>query len=161
MLQSGHCTQMTTSVNRSQFNGAPLRCGGTGESLRRCAADKYAATVWSCHFNMFEYLQHVVESTPQRIKAVLKLKGVQFSAGKVYLMKWLVSIYAFIAAQAYNHSAAAKQTCPAPVSITPLNILSLSHTLFCTHTHNHRVSGTHRSGTHACIHSNTQWPWKQ
>lgn len=50
------------------------------------------------------------ESTPQRIKAVLKLKGVQFSAGKVYLMKWLVSIYAFIAAQAYNHSAAAKQT---------------------------------------------------
>lgn len=102
---------------------------------------------------MFEYLQHVVESTPQRIKAVLKLKGVQFSAGKVYVMKWLVSIYAFIAAQAYNHSAAAKQTCPAPVSITPLNILSLSHTLFCTHTHTQPQSVWNTQVRHTCLHT--------
>lgn len=105
---------------------------------------------------MFEYLQHIVESTPQRIEAVLKLKGVQFSAGKVYLMKWLVSIYAFIAAQAYNHSAAAKQTCPAPVSITPLNILSLSHTLFCTHTHTQPECLEHTGQAHMPAYTQTR-----
>jgi len=37
--------------------------------------------------------QHLVESTPQRIEAVLKAKGVKPSTSKVYLKKWLVSIY--------------------------------------------------------------------
>uniref|UniRef100_A0A3B4Z7B4 Transposase Tc1-like domain-containing protein n=1 Tax=Stegastes partitus TaxID=144197 RepID=A0A3B4Z7B4_9TELE len=39
-----------------------------------------------------ECFQYLVESMPQRIKAVLKAKGVQPSTSKVYLIKWLVSV---------------------------------------------------------------------
>ncbi len=40
-----------------------------------------------------ECFQHLVESMPRRIKAVLKAKGVQPSTRKVYLIKWPVSVY--------------------------------------------------------------------
>ncbi len=39
-----------------------------------------------------ECFQHLVESMPRRIKAVLKAKGVQPGTGKVYLIKWPVSV---------------------------------------------------------------------
>ncbi len=42
------------------------------------------------HLLMF---QHLVESMPRRIKAVLKAKGVQPGTSKVYLIKWPVSVY--------------------------------------------------------------------
>ncbi len=37
-----------------------------------------------------ECFQHLVESMPQRIKAVLKAKG---GSTKVYIIKWPVSVY--------------------------------------------------------------------
>ncbi len=40
-----------------------------------------------------ECFQHLVESMPRRIKAVLKAKGVQPSTRKVYLIKWPVSVH--------------------------------------------------------------------
>ncbi len=40
-----------------------------------------------------ECFQHLVESMPWRIKAVLKKKGVQPGISKVYLIKWPVSEY--------------------------------------------------------------------
>ncbi len=39
-----------------------------------------------------EYFQHLVESMPRRIKAVLKAKGVQPGTSKAYLIKWPVSV---------------------------------------------------------------------
>ncbi len=40
-----------------------------------------------------ECFQHLVESMPQIIKAVLKEKGVQPGTSQVYLIKWPVSVY--------------------------------------------------------------------
>ncbi len=51
-----HFTQMASTVTRSQSNRAPLGCGGTGDSLHVCAADKSAATVWCYHVNMDQNL---------------------------------------------------------------------------------------------------------
>ncbi len=42
-----------------------------------------------------ECFQHLVESVPRRIKAVLKSKGVQPGTSKVYLIKWAVSVYEY------------------------------------------------------------------
>ncbi len=42
-----------------------------------------------------ECCQHLVESVPRRIKAVLKAKGVQHGTSKVYIIKWPVSVYIF------------------------------------------------------------------
>lgn len=42
---AGHCTQIESTVTRSQSNREALRCGGTVDSHRRCAADKYAQIV--------------------------------------------------------------------------------------------------------------------
>ncbi len=39
-----------------------------------------------------ECFQHLVESTPRRIKAVLKAKWVQPGTSTVYLIKWAVSV---------------------------------------------------------------------
>ncbi len=39
-----------------------------------------------------ECFQHLVESMPRRIKAVLKTKGVQPGTSKMYLIKWPVSV---------------------------------------------------------------------
>ncbi len=49
-------TQMASTVTRSQSNGAPLGCGGTGDSHHRCAADKSAATAWCFHVNVNQNL---------------------------------------------------------------------------------------------------------
>ncbi len=43
-----------------------------------------------------ECFQHLVESMPRRIKAVLKAKGVQPGTSKVYLTKWPVSVCVYI-----------------------------------------------------------------
>ncbi len=44
-----------------------------------------------------ECFQHLVESMPRRIKAVLKAKQVKPFTSKVYLIKWPVSVgYIFI-----------------------------------------------------------------
>ncbi len=51
-----------------------LGCCGTGDSHHGCAADKSAATAWCYHVNMDKNLQHLVESMPRKIKAVLKAK---------------------------------------------------------------------------------------
>lgn len=37
--------------------------------------------------------QHLVESLPQRIKAVLKARGGQLSTSKIYFTKWPVSVF--------------------------------------------------------------------
>ncbi len=80
------------------INRAALGCGGTGDSHHGCTADKSAATVWCYKVNMTniseECFQHLVESMPRRIKAVLKAKGVQPDTSKVFLIKWPVYIYA-------------------------------------------------------------------
>ncbi len=73
-----HFTQMASTVTRSQSNRAPLGCGGMGDSHHGWAAEKYAATVWSYHIwtkISEECFQHLVESMPRIIKAVLKVKG--------------------------------------------------------------------------------------
>ncbi len=71
-------TQMASTVTRSQSNRAPLGCDGTGDSHHGCTADKSAATAWCYHVNMDKIseacFQHLVESIPWRIKAVLKAK---------------------------------------------------------------------------------------
>ncbi len=43
-----------------------------------------------------KYFQHLVESMPRRIKAVLKAKGGPNGTSKVYLIKWPVSVYIYI-----------------------------------------------------------------
>ncbi len=43
-----------------------------------------------------ECFQHLVESMPRRIKAVLEAKGVQPGTSKVYLIKWPVIVYIYI-----------------------------------------------------------------
>ncbi len=45
--------------------------------------------------------QHLVESVPRRIKAVLKAKGVQPGTSKVYLIKWPVSVCVCICVYIY------------------------------------------------------------
>ncbi len=74
-----HCTPVASTVTRSQFNRAPLGCGGMGDSLHGCAANKSAATVWCYHVNMDQNLWGMFPapcwSMSWRIKAVLKEKG--------------------------------------------------------------------------------------
>ncbi len=71
---------MASTVTRSQSNRAPLGCGGTGDSYHGCAADKCVHQLRDAIMSIWtkiseEYFQHLVESMPQRIKAVLKAKG--------------------------------------------------------------------------------------
>ncbi len=42
-----------------------------------------------------ECFQHLVESIPRRIKAVLKAKAVQPGTSKVYLIKWQMSVHIY------------------------------------------------------------------
>ncbi len=81
--QTGFLNMTMTSLysnglhsHRSQSNRAALWCCGTGDSHHGCAADKSAVTAWCYHVNMDQNLwgmfQHLVESIPRRIKAVLK-----------------------------------------------------------------------------------------
>ncbi len=49
-----------------------------------------------------ECFQHLVESMPRRIKAVLKAKGVQPGTSKVYLIKWPVNVYTHVYAHTHT-----------------------------------------------------------
>ncbi len=88
-----HFTQMASTVTRSQYNRAPLGCGGTGDSHHGCTAQNLQqlcdaiVLIWTKISE--ECFQHLVESMPRRIKAVLK---VQPSISKVCLVKWPVSV---------------------------------------------------------------------
>ncbi len=106
-----HFTQMASTVTRSQSNRAPLGCGGTGDSHHGCAAENLQQlcdaimSIWTKISE--ECLQHLVESMPRRIKAVLKAKGVQPGTSKVYLKKLPVSVcvcmYACIYIYTHTH----------------------------------------------------------
>ncbi len=49
-----------------------------------------------------ECFQHLFESMPRIIKAVLNEKGVQLGTSKVYLIKWPVSVCIYIYIYIYN-----------------------------------------------------------
>jgi len=70
---------MAPTVTISQPNKASLGCGGTGASCPGCASHKSPSTARCYSINMSdkECFQHLVESMPHRIKAVLKVKGGQ------------------------------------------------------------------------------------
>ncbi len=73
-----HFTQMAYKVTRSQSNRAPLGCGGTGDSHHGCAANlqQLCDAIMSLWIKISEEcFQHLTESIPRRIKAVLKVKG--------------------------------------------------------------------------------------
>ncbi len=55
---------------------------------KRCDA---IMTIWTKISE--ECFQHLVESVPRKIYAVLKTKGVQPGTSKVYLIKWPVSVH--------------------------------------------------------------------
>jgi len=69
-------TKMTPTVTRSP-NRASLGCGGTGASCPGCASHKSPSTARCYPINSKECFQHLVESMPCRINAVLKVKGGQ------------------------------------------------------------------------------------
>ncbi len=79
--QGFHFTQMTSTVTKSQSNRAPLGCGGTGDLHHGCESDnlqQLCYTIMSIWTKISEEcFQNLVESMPQRIKAVLKAEGVQ------------------------------------------------------------------------------------
>ncbi len=89
-----HFTQMGSTVTRSQSNRAPLGC---------CEREIHIMDVQPTNLQQLcdaimsiwtkisdECFQHLVESMPRRIKAVLK---VQPGTSKVYLIKWPVTVY--------------------------------------------------------------------
>ncbi len=94
-----HFTQMASTVPRSQSNRAPLRCGGTGDRIMDVQLTNLQQlrdaimSIWTKFSE--ECFQHLVESMPRRIKAVLKA-NVQPGTSKVYLIKWPVSVYIYI-----------------------------------------------------------------
>ncbi len=82
---------MASTVTRSQSNRAPLGCGGTGDLHNGCAADKSAPAIMSIWTKISEEcFQHLVESIPRIIKAVLKEKGGQT---RINLYNVCVNIY--------------------------------------------------------------------
>jgi len=78
-----HCTKMAPTVNRSRPNRAYLGCGGTGALCPGCAMHptnfhQLKDAILSIWANISkECFQHLVESMPHKIKAVLKAKGGQ------------------------------------------------------------------------------------
>ncbi len=80
-----------------KFNRAPLGCGECEISIRDVQpADlqKLRDAIMSIWTKISEEcFQHLVESMPRRIKAVLKAKGVQSGTSKVHLIKLPVSVY--------------------------------------------------------------------
>ncbi len=78
-----HFTQMVSTVTRSQSNRAPLGCGGTGYSrsinilvVQPTNLQQLCDAIMSIWTKISEEcFQHLVESMPRRIKAVLKAKG--------------------------------------------------------------------------------------
>ncbi len=84
-----HFTQMASTVTRSQSNRAPLGCGEIRimdvqptnlQQLRDAIMSIWTKISGDC-------FRHLVESISQRIKAVLKAKGVQPGTSKVKLKK--------------------------------------------------------------------------
>ncbi len=73
-----HCHQI--SIQQSTFG---MWCNG-----------RFASWIMSIWTKISEKcFQHLVESMPRRIKAVLKAKGGPTRTSKVYLIKWPVSVY--------------------------------------------------------------------
>ncbi len=74
-----HFTQKASTVTRSQSNRAPLGCGGMGECIMDVQPTNLQQlrdaimSIWTKISE--ECFQHLVESMPQSIKAVLKAKG--------------------------------------------------------------------------------------
>lgn len=77
-----------STVTRSLSNRVTLACGGTQNSHPGCTADKSPATEWY-HVNMDQnlYFQHLIESIPWRIEAILKAEGFQTGTNKSYIIK--------------------------------------------------------------------------
>ncbi len=71
-----HCTQMTSTVTRSQSNGEPLGCGETRDSLDMdvLLTNLHDAIVSIWTKISEDCFPHLVESMLHRIKAVLKCK---------------------------------------------------------------------------------------
>lgn len=82
-----HCTQITSTVTRSQSNRYHLGCGGTGDSYYRGAANKSAAAV-----NTEEYPRNVFTTLMNLCHEVV-LKEVHPSTRRMYLMKCLEGAY--------------------------------------------------------------------
>ncbi len=71
-------TQMASKVTRSQSNRALLGSGGTGDSgdVQSTNLQQLRDAIMSIWTKICEeFFQHLVESMPRRIKAVLKVKG--------------------------------------------------------------------------------------
>ncbi len=68
-------TEMSSTVTRSQFNRAPLGCGGTGDSHHGCAANNLQQLMSYGPKSLRNVYNTLFESMPRRIKAVLKAKG--------------------------------------------------------------------------------------
>ncbi len=71
---------MAFTVTRPQSNRAPLGCGGTGEihimDVQPTNLQQLRDAIMSIWIKISEEcFQHLVESMPRRIKAVLKAKG--------------------------------------------------------------------------------------
>ncbi len=75
----------------------PLGCGVTGDSHHGCAADKSAAAAWCYHINMDQNLRNVSNTLlnlcHEELRQFWRQKGVLPGTSKVYLIKWLVSVY--------------------------------------------------------------------
>ncbi len=70
---------MASTVIRSQSSRAPLGCGGMGDSHHGCAVAQISKQLRDAIMSIWtkiseECFQHLVESMPRRIKAVLKAK---------------------------------------------------------------------------------------
>ncbi len=87
------------TVTRSQYNRAPLGCGGTGDSqnLNRNCSNQICrnCVMLSCQYgpkslrnvsNTLLYLCH------KELRQIWRQKGVQPGTSKVYLIKWPVSV---------------------------------------------------------------------
>jgi len=64
---------MAATVTRSQPNRASLGCGGTGASSHKSPSTARCDPINMANISK-ECFQHLVESMPRRIKAVLKEK---------------------------------------------------------------------------------------
>ncbi len=116
-------TQMTSTVTRSQSNRqSTFRMRDLHHG---CAANKSAATARCYHINTEECFQHLAESMPQKMKAVLKAKGVKSGTRKVDLIKCPVSAYSFLLQQMISEMICQKgwlSSSEVKLNIKPLHI---------------------------------------
>lgn len=86
------------SVTSSQFNRAPVGCGGIGGSHHGCAADQYTTPVMPSCQNGPKSLMNVCNTSLnlscEELRQFLKQKEFQFSSRKVCLIKkrWVWSM---------------------------------------------------------------------